>query len=138
MKKNKSPLGYTMKHQSPLNDNGDEKVISSAGGAQDIITAYGKPVVTGKGDPISQEEFDFYQNQNKLYPQYVYNTEGDTPGFRGSNEVEGAIMPKSTSVRHTRDLMDNAPNIKFYREALDSITKLPGYENLKMPVKKRY
>ena len=127
-----------MKYQSPLNDNGDDEIVSSAGGAQDILTAYGKPVVTDKGKPISQEEFDYYKKQNELYPEYVYDSEGETPGFRGSMEVPGAIMPKSTSVRHTRDLMDNAPNIKFWREARDSIVKLPGYENLKMPVKKRY
>ena len=127
-----------MKYQSPLKDNGDDEVVSSAGESQDIITAYGKPVVTAKGKPISQEEFDFYQKQNELYPQYVYNTEGDHPGFRGSDIVSGAIMPKSTSVRHARHLMDNAPNINFYRQAVDSLVQLPGYEDLKMPPKRRY
>tara|TARA_R100001594_G_scaffold13355_1_gene28922 strand:+ start:173 stop:577 length:405 start_codon:yes stop_codon:yes gene_type:complete len=128
MKKNKSPLGYRMKH-SPLNDNGENEIVNSAGGSQEPITAYGRPVVTSSGEPISQEMFDYYQKQNELYPQYVYNTEGDTPGFRGSDVVSGAIMPKSTSVRHTQDLMSN-PDIKFYRKAVDSIMKLPGYEKL--------
>jgi hypothetical protein len=64
MKKNKSPLGYKMKH-SPLRDNGDDEVVSSAGGgALDLSKAGSKgydagyDAYTDKHGYIDPEEYD--------------------------------------------------------------------------------
>ena len=153
-----------MKHQSPLNDNGekdvikvggtgtkamlglDEVVVSSGGDskydpAYDILTDHkyidpdtkvisvdNKPVVAGD-DPITQEEMDYYTNLNELYPEYIYKTGGKRkfpPGYRGSDQVPGALMPKSTSVEHTKDLMKK--DKIFWTDARKIIDEMPGYK----------
>ena len=121
---NKSP--FKMKYQSPLNQNGDDKVVKSAGGGGEI-TAYGMPVYDGE-NPISKEKMRYFENLNKLYPEHVYGKDSDMPGFR-TEEMDGktVLMPKSTSVSHARSLMDN-PDIKFYSKAMDSLTKTQGYD----------
>ena len=114
-----------MKYQSPLKDNGDEKVVNSAGGGGEI-TAYGMPVYDGE-NPISPEKMRYFENLNKLYPEHVYKKDGDMPGFT-TIEKDGktVLMPKSTSVSHARSLMDD-PDIKFYSKAMDSLAKTQGY-----------
>ena len=125
MKIIKSP--FKMKHQSPLNQNGDDKVVSSAGGTQNEITAYGMPVYDDSGNPISQEKMRYFENLNKLYPEHVYGKDSDMPGFT-THDMDGktVLMPKSTSVSHWPSA--TKPGEKFYTKGMDSLSTLPGYK----------
>jgi len=116
----------------PIHNNG---VVSSSGGNGDseLIKVNGRVVLGTGAKPISQEDFDYYQKQNELYPEYVYDS-SSIPGFRDEAELNpdypNAVIPKSTSIRHAQELMRN-PDIRFYSKAIDSLQKLPGYERLK-------
>ena len=116
-----------MKYQSPLKDNGDDKVVNSGGGTQKEITAYGMPVYDDSGNPISKEKMRYFENLNKLYPEHVYKKGGDMPGFTTiDKDGKTVLMPKSTSVSHWKSA--TKPGEKFYTKGMDSLSTLPGYK----------
>jgi len=123
------------KIDKPYSNAAPQQTVSSSGGNGDeeLIKVDGRVVLGTGNKPISQEEFDYYQKQNELYPQYVYDS-SSIPGFRDESNLNpdypNAIIPKSTSIKHTQELMKN-PDIRFYNKAVDSLMKLPGYERLK-------
>ena len=127
-------LTYT-KIDKPYSNAAPKQVVNSSGGNGDseLIKVDGRVVLGSNNKPISQDEFDYYQRQNELYPEYVYNS-SSIPGFRDEAELNedypNAVIPKSTSVRHAQELMKN-PDIRFYNKAVDSLMKMPGYERLK-------
>jgi len=122
---------FKMKYQSPLKDNGDEKVVNSAGGGSEI-TAHGMPVYDDSGNPISPEKMKYFENLNKLYPEHIYNRdktptgEGSDKGYPGFRveEVDGkkVLMPKSTSISHWK-----TTGKQFYTQGMDSLAKTQGY-----------
>tara|TARA_Y100001937_G_C6979360_1_gene267005 strand:- start:35 stop:445 length:411 start_codon:yes stop_codon:yes gene_type:complete len=135
MKTNLNMPGFKLPHQSNA---ALKQTVSSSGdnGNQELIKVDGRVVLSpSSGQPISRSDFDYYQRQNELYPQYVYDMSGTSiPGFRDEGNLNpdypNAIIPKSTSVKHTLDLMKN-PDIRLHSKAFDSIRKLPGYERIK-------
>ena len=123
------------KIDQPYSNAAPKQTVSSSGDDEDseLIKVDGRVVLGAGNKPISQEDFDYFQKQNELYPEYIYDS-SSIPGFRDEAELNpdypNAVIPKSTSIRHAQELMKN-PDIRFYNKAVDSIMKLPGYERFK-------